>query len=115
MDAIIVLLGLVIGIVLFLAFMNCVTALVYNIPTVAITFGICWGIGVVLAWIAWRLALIVGIIALIIFIIAKLTKSKKNSTQESNHVDSNSDSANSVTDVPNDKIVDEVTKDKQSE
>lgn len=94
MEAIIVLLGLIIGVVLFLAFMNCVTALIYNIPTVAITFAVCWGIGIVLAWIAWKLALIVGIIALIIFVIAKITKPKKDNNQNLNHEDSNSDSSN---------------------
>jgi ABC-type bacteriocin/lantibiotic exporter with double-glycine peptidase domain len=74
MDALIVLLGLVIGTVIFLAFMSCVTAIVYNIRSIAITFVFCWGIGIVLAWVAWKLALVIGIIALVIFAVVKISK-----------------------------------------
>ncbi|MBR5272991.1 MAG: hypothetical protein IKU25_06340 [Clostridia bacterium] len=85
MDAIIVLIGLAIGVAIFLALMNSITAIVYNCTSVAITFGICWAIGIVLAWIAWKIALIIGIIALIIFIIGKVTgagKKSDNKTEE---------------------------------
>ncbi len=82
MDAIIVLLGLFIGIAIYLALMNNVTAIVYSCSSVAFTFFICWGIGIVLAWIAWRIALIVGIVALIIYIFSKIMKSSKNATSK---------------------------------
>ncbi len=77
MDAIIVLIGLGIGVAIFLALMNSITAIVYNCTSVAIAFGICWAIGIVLAWIAWKIALIIGIIALIIFIIGKVAGAGK--------------------------------------
>lgn len=82
MDAIIVLIGLGIGVAIFLALMNSITAIVYNCTSVAITFGICWAIGIVLAWIAWKIALIIGIIALIIFIIGKVTGAGKKTDGE---------------------------------
>lgn len=79
MDAIIVLIGLAIGVAIFLALMNSITAIVYNCTSVAITFGICWAIGIVLAWIAWKIAIIIGVIALIIFVIRKfISPQKKN-------------------------------------
>ena len=76
MDALIVLLGFFIGIAIFLFVMDKITAIVYNCLSVVFTFLFCWGIGIVLAWIAWKIAIIVGIIALILFIISKLTGSK---------------------------------------
>lgn len=82
MDAIIVLLGLVIGVIIFLILMDHITAIVYNCSSVAFTFFICWGIGIVLAWIAWKVALIVGIIALIIFIAGKIMNPKKKDSSE---------------------------------
>lgn len=77
MDALIVLLGLGIGIAIFLFLMDRITAIVYNCSSVAFTFFICWGIGIVLAWIAWKIAIIIGIIALVLFIISKFTDGKK--------------------------------------
>lgn len=77
MDALIVLLGLFIGGSLFLLFMGKITAIVYNLKSVFFTFFIFWGIGIVLAWIAWKLALIIGIIALVLFIISKIISPKK--------------------------------------
>ena len=49
MDAIITLLGLVIGTIIFFAVMQNVKAIVYNCSSVCITFAFCWGIGIVLA------------------------------------------------------------------
>lgn len=77
MDALIVLLGLLIGGAIFLLLMNSITAIVYSCSSVATTFFICWGIGIVLAWIAWKIAIIVGIIALIVYIIEKIVNPKK--------------------------------------
>lgn len=88
MDAIIVLLGLVVGIAIFLFFMNQVTAIVYHSKSILRTFLVCWGIGIVLAWIAWKLALIIAVIALILFIISKITKTEdtnNNSNSEENN------------------------------
>lgn len=87
MDAIIVLIGLVIGVVLFLAFMSSVTAIVYNIRSVAFTFFICWGIGIVLAWIGWKIALIVGVIAFVLFIIAKIFGTGSDSEENAENID----------------------------
>lgn len=87
MDAIVVLIGLVIGVVLFLAFMSCVTAIVYNIRSVAFTFFICWGIGIVLAWIGWKIALIVGAIALVLLIISKIFGTGSNGEENAENVD----------------------------
>jgi len=81
-DAIIVLLGLVVGTLIFLFVMSRITVIIYNCSSVAISFFICWGIGIVLAWIAWRIAIIVGIIALILFIISKITGKKNKNTQD---------------------------------
>lgn len=82
MDAIVVLLGLVIGIVIFMLFMSNVTAIIYNLKSVLFTFIICWGIGIVLAWIAWKLAIIVGIIALIAYIVLKMFGSSDEKDEE---------------------------------
>lgn len=82
MDAIVVLLGLVIGIVIFMLFMSNVTAIIYNLKSVLFTFLICWGIGIVLAWIAWKLAIIVGIIALIAYIVLKMFGSSDEKDEE---------------------------------
>lgn len=90
MDAIITLLGLIVGIFLFLFIMDKITAIVYNCTSVIITFLFCWGIGIVLAWIAWKIAIIVGIIALILFIISKFTGSKGNNNQD-NTVNTNAE------------------------
>lgn len=78
MDALIVLLGLVVGTFIFLFVMSRITAIVYNCSSVAFTFLFCWGIGIVLAWVAWKIAIIVGIIALILFIISKIIGKKDN-------------------------------------
>lgn len=82
MDAIVVLLGLVIGIVIFMLFMSNVKAIFYNLKSVLFTFIICWGIGIVLAWIAWKLAIVVGIIALIAYIISKMFGSSDDNEDE---------------------------------
>lgn len=84
MDAIIVLIGLFIGGAIFLFLMNHITAIVYSCSSVAFTFAICWGIGIVLAWIAWKIAIIIGIIALILFAIGKIKGSSKNNNQSGN-------------------------------
>ena len=90
MDAIITLLGLVIGTIIFFAVMQNVKAIVYNCSSVCITFAFCWGIGIVLAWVAWKIAIIIGIIALILFLVSKFTKPKKaNSEQESTDAETN--------------------------
>lgn len=86
MDAIIVLLGLVIGIIIFLFLMDRITAIIYNCSSVAFTFFICWAIGIVLAWIAWKIAVIVGFIILILLLISRFTE-KKNANQEDNNDD----------------------------
>jgi len=72
MDAIIVLIGFFVGLAIFLFIMNHITAIIYNCASVAFTFFICWGIGIVFAWIAWKIAIIVGIIALIAYVISKI-------------------------------------------
>jgi hypothetical protein len=82
LDAIVVLLGLVIGIVIFMLFMSNVKAIFYNLKSVLFTFIICWGIGIVLAWIAWKLAIIVGIIALIAYIVLKMFGSSDEKDEE---------------------------------
>ena len=74
MDAIIVLTGFFIGLAIFFCVMEHITAIIYNCSSVAVTFLICWGIGIVLAWIAWKIAIIVGIIALILYIAGKIFK-----------------------------------------
>ena len=85
MDAIIVLLGFFVGLAIFLFVMNRITAIVYNCSSVVFTFLVCWGIGIVFAWIAWKIALIIGIIALIAFILSKIFGSgSKNKPAESN-------------------------------
>lgn len=96
MDAIIVLLGLIVGIFIFMFVMSKITAIIYNCTSVCITFLFCWGIGIVLAWIAWKIAIIVGIIALILYIISKFTGSKDSNNQNNtvnteaeNHTDNN--------------------------
>ena len=81
MDAIITLIGFFVGVAIFLFIMNRITAIVYNCSSVAITFFICWGIGIVFAWIAWKIALIVGIIALICFVLIKIFGTNKNASQ----------------------------------
>lgn len=83
MDAIIVFIGFFVGLAIFLFIMNHITAIIYNCASVAFTFFICWGIGIVFAWIAWKIALIIGIIALIAFIISKVFGSgqKKNNSE----------------------------------
>lgn len=115
MDALIVFLGLIIGTVIFFAFMSCVTAIVYNIRSVAITFCFCWGIGIVLAWIAWKLALVVGIIALIIFIIAKITSPKKAKNKNSENSEETSNVAESETSVQENEPVEVNAEAAQSE
>lgn len=98
MDAIITLLGLLIGTAIFLFVMSKVTAIVYNCSSVGITFLFCWGIGIVLSWIAWKIAIIVGIIALILFIISKITGKKDKNTSQSDstiNVEESADSNNS--------------------
>ena len=92
MDAIITLLGLIVGIFIFLFIMDKITAIVYSCSSVCITFLFCWAIGIVLAWIAWKIALTVGIIALILYILSKFTGSKSNNNQDDtveNHTDNN--------------------------
>ena len=84
MDAIIVLLGFFIGIAIFLFVMDKVTAIVYSCSSVAFTFGICWAIGIVLAWVAWKIAIIIGIIALVLYLISKFTKPKNNTKNNHN-------------------------------
>lgn len=64
--------------------MSKVTAIVYNCSSVVFTFLFCWGIGIVLSWIAWKIAIIIGIIALILFIISKITGKKDKNTSQSN-------------------------------
>ena len=98
MDAIIVLIGFFIGIAIFLFLMNNITAIVYNCASVAFTFFICWGIGIVLAWIAWRIALIVGIVALIGFLITKFTKKKKPDDQSSENTETSEPNTNNTDD-----------------
>ena len=88
MDAIIVLIGLFIGGAIFLALMSNITAIIYSCSSVAITFGICWAIGIVLAWIAWRIAVIVGVIALIVFIISKIIKPKNKTSDTTENAES---------------------------
>lgn len=83
MDAIIVLLGLIVGIAIFFFIMSRITAVVYNIKSVAFTFFISWGIGIVIAWIAWKIAIIIGIIALILYLWSKLF-GKKSAATDSN-------------------------------
>lgn len=82
MDAIVVLLGLIIGIAIFMVFMSNVKAIFYNLKSVLFTFIICWGIGIVLAWIAWKLAIVVGIIALIAYIVLKMFGSSDEKDEE---------------------------------
>ena len=72
MDALIVLIGFFVGLAIFFFVMSKITAIVYNCSSVVFTFLVCWGIGIVLAWIAWKIALIVGIIALAIYLLSKL-------------------------------------------
>lgn len=115
MDALIVFLGLIIGTVIFFAFMSCVTAIVYNIRSVAITFVFCWGIGIVLAWIAWKLAIVVGVIALIIFIIAKITNPKKADKENTENIDNNTNTTETETTVPENETVEVNTEATQSE
>jgi ABC-type multidrug transport system fused ATPase/permease subunit len=79
MDAIITLIGFFVGLAIFLFIMNRITAIVYNCSSVAITFFICWGIGIVLAWIAWKIAIIIGIIALVIWGLSKIFGTKNSS------------------------------------
>lgn len=105
MDALIVFLGLVIGTIIFFAFMSCVTAIVYNIRSVAFTFVFCWGIGIVLAWIAWKLALAIGVIALIIFIIAKITNPKKTEEENNENIDSEANASESETTVQGNETI----------
>lgn len=88
MDAIITLIGFVIGIIIFFAIMQHVTAIVYNCSSVAITFFLCWGIGIVLAWIAWKIAVIVGIVALVMYFWGKLTGGGKKSGSASSQNES---------------------------
>ncbi len=95
MDAIIVLIGLFIGIAIFLFVMEKITAIVYSCSSVAFTFFICWGIGIVLAWIAWRIAIIIGIIALIGFLISKLKGHKKSDNQNDDENAENSEANSS--------------------
>lgn len=79
--------------------MSKVTAIVYNCSSVVFTFLFCWGIGIVLSWIAWRIAIIIGIIALILFIISKITGKKDKSAQQSNDtIDVDESSDNKTTD-----------------
>lgn len=87
MDAIIVLLGLFIGGAIFLVLMNNITAIIYSCSSVAITFFICWGIGIVLAWIAWKIAIIIGIIALVIYLIEKIKNPKKKANNKADSSD----------------------------
>ena len=89
MDAIITLIGFFVGLAIFLFIMNRITVIVYNCSSVAITFFICWGIGIVFAWIAWKLAIIIGIIALIGFVLSKIFGSNKASDQNNENVESN--------------------------
>lgn len=96
MDAIIVLLGLVIGVAIFLFVMNQITAIVYNCSSVAITFFICWIIGIILAWIAWKIALIVGGIALVLYLVSKFKK--KGKQDHGNNSDTSSSETNSEND-----------------
>lgn len=81
MDAIIVLLGFIIGVFIFLFAMEHVVAIIYSCQSVIITFCFCWGIGIVLAWVAWKLAIIVGIICAVLFVVDKISGSnnKENS------------------------------------
>lgn len=79
MDAIITLIGFFVGLAIFFFVMERITAIVYNCSSVVITFFVCWGIGIVLAWIAWKIALIIGIIALILFVLSKIFGSDKKS------------------------------------
>ena len=89
MDALIVLLGFFVGLAIFFFIMNRITAIVYNCSSVVFTFFVCWGIGIVLAWIAWRIALIIGIIALVIFLWSKLFGTKSSSAKNQENTDQN--------------------------
>lgn len=71
MDTLITIVGFFIGIALFLFLMQRITAIVYNCSSVVFTFLVCWGIGIILAWIAWKIALIIGVIALAAYLISK--------------------------------------------
>lgn len=106
MDAIIVLLGLFIGGAIFLVLMNNITAIVYSCQSVAITFFICWGIGIVLAWIAWKIAIIIGIIALIAFIIGKITKPKSKPADGDQAADAQEPSADAQESAPQTQAAD---------
>lgn len=115
MDALITFLGLVIGTVIFFAFMSCVTAIVYNIRSVALTFVFCWGVGIVLAWIAWKLAIVVGVIALIIFIIAKITNPKKSTEENAENIETKENTTQSETTVQGNDTVEVNAEAAQSE
>ena len=86
MDAIVVLIGLVIGVLIFLALMDHITAIIYSCQSVAVTFLFCWGIGIVLAWISWKIAIIIGIIALILYLISKFAGHKESKNEENDDV-----------------------------
>lgn len=102
MDAIIVLLGLFVGIGIFLFVMDKITAIVYNCSSVCFTFLFCWGIGIVLAWIAWKIAIIVGIIGLILFLISKITGSKSKNKKNDTNSETNTNSDNTQSENKND-------------
>lgn len=94
MDEIITLIGLVIGIVIFLYVMDKVTAIFYGCHSLIITFLFCWGVGIVLAWIAWKLAIIVGVIVLVMYVWKKIFGTKNVEQTKSSEEDSASTKEN---------------------
>lgn len=82
MDLLFGIIGFIVGIFLFLFFMD--RFLLISVKGLVGLFLLCWVGGIILAWIAWKIAIVVGIVALIFFIISKLRKGKSEKNEPNN-------------------------------
>lgn len=64
-------LGLVIAVVAFMALQKLIPSITKNIFVAGFVFILLFGAGITISYVAWWLALIIGIIALVIYIVKK--------------------------------------------
>lgn len=64
-------LGLVIGVVAFMALQSIIPSITKSKFVAIFVFIVCWGAGICVSYIAWQFAIVIGIIALIVYIIKK--------------------------------------------
>jgi len=92
MDTIIGILGFLLGIALFVLALNKFQMIFIGFQGIIGLFILCWVFGTIIAWIAWKIAILVGIIALIVYAISKFSsKSSANDSDATSEENANTD------------------------